>query len=85
MLLLQEVKIATKDTKTQDAVRAAVNASLSSKSSEPAYEAHFTLPNDPYNARGLRGSGKVYGVCSLLRRDLRKKFDVRTRTVDWDS
>ncbi|KAJ4368536.1 hypothetical protein N0V86_009441 [Didymella sp. IMI 355093] len=85
MLLLQEVKIATKDTKTQDAVRAAVNASLSSNSSEPAYEAHFTLPNDPYNARGLRGSGKVYGVCSILRRDVREKCDVRIRTVDWDS
>lgn len=87
ILLLQEVKIATKDMKTQDAVRAAVNASNSSLTSnrEPQYEAYFTLPNDPYNARGLRGSGKVYGVCSILRRDLRDKLDVNVRTVDWDS
>lgn len=49
------------------------------------YEAHFTLPNDPYNARGLRGSGKVYGVCSILRKDLRERYDVNVRTVDWDN
>jgi exonuclease III len=87
MLLLQEVKIATKDMKTQDAVRAAVNASNSSLTGnqEPQYEAYFTLPNDPHNARGLRGSGKVYGVCSIIRRDLREKLDVNVRTVDWDS
>lgn len=85
MLLLQEVKIATKDTKTQDAVRAAVNIPPSCAHSEPAYEAHFTLPNDPYNARGLRGSGKVYGVCSILRSDLREKYNVNFRTVDWDT
>ena len=88
MLLLQEVKIATKDTKTQDAVRAAVNAaspSSTAKNKEPQYEAHFTLPNDTYNARGLRGSGKVYGVCSIIRRDLRENYDVHVRTVDWDN
>ncbi|KAF2622377.1 DNase I-like protein [Macroventuria anomochaeta] len=85
MLLLQEVKIATKDIKTQDAVRAAVNASSSANSKEPAYEAHFTLPNDAYNAKGLRGSGKVYGVCSILRRDLREKYSVNVHTVDWDN
>lgn len=85
MLLLQEVKIATKDTKTQDAVRSAINVSSPSNSSEPTYEAHFTLPNDPFNARGLRGSGKVYGVCSILRRDLRSKYSVNVRTVDWDN
>lgn len=85
MLLLQEVKIARKDSKTQDAVRAAINASTSSKSSEPTYEAHFTLPNDPHNAKGPRGSGKVYGVCSILRSDLHSKCNINVRTVNWDS
>jgi exonuclease III len=86
ILFLQEVKIAIKDTKTQDAVKAAVNSKLSSEGNDqgPIYEAHFVLPNDAYNARGLRGSGKVYGVCSILRADLRKQCEVKTRTVDWD-
>lgn len=88
MLFLQEVKIAPKDTKTQDAVKVAVNLTSPSKraSSEkgPTYEAHFTLPSDPYNARGLRGNGKVYGVCSLICSDLRKDYNVNIRTVDWD-
>jgi exonuclease III len=89
ILFLQEVKIATKDLKTQDAVKTAVNSRLPSElgsgAGGPRYEAHFTLPNDPYNARGLRGSGKVYGVCSILRSDLRDKFGVSVRTVDWDN
>jgi len=88
ILFLQEVKIASSDTKTQDAVRTAVNSRLSSESvvenKGPTYEAHFILPNDPYNARGLRGSGKVYGVCSILRTDLGDKYKVNVRTVDWD-
>lgn len=85
MLLLQEVKIATKDTKTRDAVRVAINTPTPSNVSEPTYEAHFTLPNDPYNAKGLRGSGKVYGVCSILRSDLHDNYNVNVRTVDWDN
>jgi exonuclease III len=88
ILFLQEVKIAAKDTKTQDAVKSAINSRLRSESNAdgdgPVYEAHFTLPNDPYNARGLRGSGKVYGVCSIMRTDLRKHYDVNVRSVDWD-
>ncbi|KAF1846152.1 DNase I-like protein [Cucurbitaria berberidis CBS 394.84] len=88
MLFLQEVKVATKDTKTQNDVKAAVKSrspsEMTSGHNGPTYEAHFTLPNDPYNARGLRGNGKVYGVCSILRSDLRKDFDVNIRTVDWD-
>jgi exonuclease III len=88
ILFLQEVKIASKDTKTQDAVKAAVNSKLPFESRSdnggPTYEVHFTLPTDPHNARGLRGSGKVYGVCSILRTDLRKKSNVNIRTVDWD-
>ena len=88
ILFLQEVKIASSDTKTQDAVRTAVNSRLPPEpeleNKGPTYEAHFTLPNDPYNARGLRGSGKVYGVCSILRTDLRDKYKTNVRTVDWD-
>jgi exonuclease III len=89
MLFLQEVKIASKDTKTQDAVRAAVSSRTPSElgtgdAKGPLYEAHFTLPNDAYNARGLRGSGKVYGVCSILRKDLNDKYDISVRTADWD-
>ena len=86
ILFLQEVKIASKDTKTQDAVKAAINAKLPSETDNPGptYEAHFTFPNDPHNARGLRGSGKLYGVCSILRTDLHTTHDITTRTVPWD-
>ena len=88
MLLLQEVKISSKDQKTQDAVRTAINTALpserNSNSSGPTYEAHFTLPTDSFNARGPRGSGRVYGVCSILRSDLREKHSVNVRAVDWD-
>jgi exonuclease III len=86
ILFLQEVKIASKDTKTQDAVKVAVNSRGPSEFGDdgPTYEAHFTLPNDPYNARGLRGSGKVYGVCSIFRTDLRQAYAINVRTVDWD-
>jgi exonuclease III len=89
MLFLQEVKIASQDAKTQDAVKAAVNARTPSELNTrdvkgPLYEAHFTLPNDAYNARGLRGSRKIYGVCSILRQDLRSKYDIHVRTVQWD-
>lgn len=89
MLFLQEVKIATGDVKTQDAVRVALNSKLlvehSFEAGGPAYEAHFTLPNDLYNARGMRGNGRIYGVCSIFRSDLRESYDINVRTVDWDS
>lgn len=88
VLFLQEVKIASSDTKTQDAVRSAVNARLPTENSAlpkgPMYDAHFTLPCDPHNARGLRGNGKVYGVCSIIRKDLVQRLNARVRTVDWD-
>lgn len=63
-----------------------MNAKSVSESGEegPTYEAHFVLPNDPYNARGLRGNGKVYGVCSILRTDLRDHYQINHRTVTWD-
>ncbi|KAL1596618.1 hypothetical protein SLS60_009266 [Paraconiothyrium brasiliense] len=88
ILFLQEVKIATRDVKTQDAVRSAVNARLSPGSSKsergPRYEAYFTLPLDKHNARGLGGRGKVYGVCSIIREDLTTKYQTKVRTVEWD-
>lgn len=88
MLFLQEVKIATKDIKTQDAVRAAVNAKLKSESlpetTGPYYEAYFTIPTDRYNARGVRGNGQVNGVCTILRSDIHKKYNVHVRPVHWD-
>ena len=85
MLFLQEVKISHKDKTTQDAVRAAINAGSSLKDNGPKYDAHFTLPIDAHNARGPRGSGKVYGVCSILRRDLHPTVTVHVRIVDWDN
>ncbi|KAF2737689.1 DNase I-like protein [Polyplosphaeria fusca] len=93
VLFLQEVKIAFADIKTQDAVRSAVNASGPSDSPPkagkgPKYDVYFTLPNDRHNARGPGGSGKVYGVASIVRSDLLSRFEfesVRSRTVDWDS
>ena len=55
------------------------------------YDAHFSLPRDTYNARGPRGIGKVYGVCTLLRRDvssvqttLSQDRQVQTKVVSWD-
>jgi exonuclease III len=88
ILFLQEVKISSTDTKTQDAVKAAINSKLppDSDSTEegPKYETYFTLPTDPYNARGPRGSGKVYGVCTILRADLCNDYKAKVRTVNWD-
>jgi exonuclease III len=88
ILFLQEVKVASTDTKTQDAVKAAVNSKLPFESDStkkvPQYEAHFTLPTDAHNARGPRGSGKVYGVCSIIRTDLYTSYNVKVRSVDWD-
>lgn len=92
ILFLQEVKIGANDTKTQNAVRAAVNDPLSSESSYfatkgPKYDVYFTLPTDKFNARGPRGSGRVYGVATIVRSDLASLFalqSVTSRTVDWD-
>ncbi|XP_014557451.1 hypothetical protein COCVIDRAFT_37152 [Bipolaris victoriae FI3] len=47
IIFLQEVKIASKDIKTQDA--------------DSLYDAHFTLPTNSHNARGPWRSGKLYG------------------------
>lgn len=87
ILFLQEVKISPKDTKTQDAVRTAINAHLPSESETkgPLYDAQFILPTDPHNARGPGGGRKVYGVCSIFRRDLYSQYEINTRTVAWDN
>ena len=80
---LQEVKIASKDARTQSAVQHIVNTQLDSddgtREDTTLYNAHFCLPRDKYNGTGF--GGKVYGVCMLLRRDLES---VHVRTVDWD-
>jgi hypothetical protein len=86
MLLLQEVKITSRDIKTPDAVRTAINISSTTMShNDPAYEAHSTLPSNLHNARGLNGNGKIYGVCSILQCDLRNERGTSTRTVDWNN
>ncbi|KAF2186440.1 exodeoxyribonuclease III [Zopfia rhizophila CBS 207.26] len=89
VFFLQEVKIASSDAKTQDAVRIAVNIPLPSENlleerQGPKYDVHFTLPRDHYNARGFRGNGKVYGVCSIIRSDFAASHVSKVRTVDWD-
>jgi exonuclease III len=88
MLFLQEVKIALKDRKTQDAVQNAVNTPLPFErvSRGLKYDVHFTLPNDPHNARGLCGNGKLYSVCSIIRSDISSTLNLtpEVRTVGWD-
>ena len=83
ILCLQEVKIAPTDTKTQASVRRVVNSPLDStdenSSSRDLYDAHFCLPRDRHNATGF--GGKVYGVCTLIRRDVPEPV---TKTVEWD-
>lgn len=79
-LFLQEVKIAPTDSATQNAVRGAVRAPADSE--EPDYEAYFCLPTDKYNARGF--GRKVYGVCSIVRRDWQEAISATVRTVEWD-
>ncbi|KAF2010596.1 DNase I-like protein [Aaosphaeria arxii CBS 175.79] len=92
LLFLQEVKIASRDEKTQNAVRSAVNTPTSAEDRSvsgkgPSYEVHFVLPTDKQNARGLGGSGKVYGVCSIIRTDLvvTHNVAVAAETINWDN
>lgn len=79
VLFLQEVKINPDDEATKSAVQRAVR---SSKEAEPDYTAHFCLPSDPHNARGF--GRKVYGVCTIVRKDFAEQHQARIRTVDWD-
>ncbi|KAM0805985.1 Endonuclease/exonuclease/phosphatase, partial [Usnea florida] len=83
ILCLQEVKIAPADTTTRPAIQRAINKPLDQADQtdphRPLYDAHFCLPQDKYNATGF--GGKVYGVCTLVRRDVP---DYETKTVEWD-
>ncbi|KAL8671770.1 MAG: hypothetical protein Q9168_003741 [Polycauliona sp. 1 TL-2023] len=84
IICLQEVKIAPSDTSSQASVRRVVNVTLPNHEppTEPdrLYDAHFSLPRDKYNATGF--GGKVYGVCTLVRRDVNASSV--TSPVDWD-
>ncbi|KAK6067036.1 hypothetical protein SCUP515_10372 [Seiridium cupressi] len=81
ILFLQEVKIKPGDAKTMGAVRRAVNEKLE-QDEGPEYEVHFNLPEDPYNAKGF--GGKVYGVATIIRKDLNSQYVQRMREVKWD-
>lgn len=66
--------------------------------SGPGYDVYFSLSRDKHNARGLRGNGKVYGVCTLVRQDIvcvlqtgtatpeqqLQEQEATTKEVDWD-
>ncbi|KAL9597068.1 MAG: hypothetical protein Q9219_005397 [cf. Caloplaca sp. 3 TL-2023] len=84
IICLQEIKIAPSDTSSQAALRRTVNTPLNdddaATESHRLYDAHFCLPRDRHNATGF--GGKVYGVCTLVRRDLISSSV--TTTVEWD-
>lgn len=82
-LFLQEVKIKPGDTRTIDAVKEAVRPQEDDPTGFPDYTAHFCLLSDKHNARGF--GGKVYGVCSIIRKDFYDAFVDKVRSVDWDS
>lgn len=89
ILFLQEVKIASADERTQNFVRAALKSYLPTELAYadergPLYDAYFMLPTDRFNARGPKGNGKIYGVCSIVRHDLMGTYHIAMRTVDWD-
>lgn len=81
VLFLQEVKISPDDLKTQNAVKKAVSPS-STQDDGPDYGVYFALPTCPFNARGF--GRKVYGVCSIVRKDFIARHGVVERTVEWD-
>jgi exonuclease III len=76
---LQEVKINSKDAATQRRLHHAANEGH--LPGEPTYNAEFSLPRDPHNAKGF--GGKVHGVASLIRRDFLPHIST-TRRPDWD-
>ena len=90
ILCLQEVKISSQDDWTKRAVQQAVRLSCNKNSSpsnqETGYRTFFNLPTDKFNARGF--SGKLYGVCTLIREDLFEK-DTNGKDavlpVSWDN
>ena len=50
-----------------------------------AYEVFTTLPEDNFNARGMGGKGRVYGVASIIRSNFYKQYVTDVRTVEWDA
>ncbi|KAK4550464.1 hypothetical protein LTR36_000043 [Oleoguttula mirabilis] len=83
ILFLQEVKVSPEDAATIRAVEKAVRVGSKDSSSEPDYVAYFCLPSDKFNARGF--GRKVYGVCSIIRKDFFDRFVDRIRPVSWDT
>ena len=83
LLFLQEVKINPSDTATQKAVSQAVKRTPPEPETNPDYITHFCLPHDKHNATGF--GRKIYGVCSIIRKDFADKYVERVRTVDWDA
>lgn len=82
LLFLQEVKINPEDASTIRAVQQAVKRQTNESPDSPDYEAHFCIPSDKHNARGF--GRKIYGVCSIVRKDFAEQFVERIRPVSWD-
>ena len=83
ILLLQEVKINPDDTATIGAVKRAVRKQPDDGADETDYEAYLCLPSDKYNARGF--GRKVYGVCTIVRKDWADTRVEKIRPVSWDA
>jgi exonuclease III len=83
LLFLQEVKINPDDSATKHAVEKAVRRQSGEPGDAYDYEAHICLPSDRFNARGF--GRKVYGVCSIIRKDFKGCYVDRVRTVEWDT
>jgi exonuclease III len=84
LLFLQEIKINPSDTTTQKALSQAVKRTPSEPETNPDYITHFSLPNA--NNHNTTASGrKIYGVCSIIRKDFAEQHVARMRTVDWDA
>ena len=77
------MKINPDDSATIRAVENAVRRQSSESLDAYDYEAHFCLPSDKYNACGF--GRKVYGVCSIIRKDFRDKLVEKVRPVSWDN
>lgn len=83
LLFLQEIKISPADSPTQNALSRAIKRPPSEPESNPDYVCHFCLPHDKHNATGF--GRKVYGVCSIVRKDFADSYVAQMRTVDWDA
>ncbi|KAK5166680.1 uncharacterized protein LTR77_008224 [Saxophila tyrrhenica] len=83
LLFVQEVKINPDDAATIRGMEKAVKRQPDEPDDAADYESHFCFPSDKHNARGF--GRKVYGVCSIIRTDFRKRYIDRIRQVDWDT